>query len=318
MASRKERTSRRKNKKVLEALGLLRQSDDRNSITQTLSDRTANQTKTPFSQFLQINLYTLVEFIPFVVGLIVGIRQFDFYPTSRFYLITSYFLILFTLRIQVVKRSGLNRKIKRSLLVIVPLILGALMIQSLQYNEQHLTIILLSTTTILFLAKDILEINSMRQILIFLIVQGVAMAASVTLGIYAAGGEVLELRYAIFGLVPASILGSAKVASISRALEASGIKRNKLIVKSGKEKLVPAGSSKLFASLLIIGPAVPFALASMRVIPERFLLVALVLVLTPNLATHYLEKTLSDEEISFSAQKLAAISNIIILIIALL
>lgn len=127
------------------------------------------------------------------------------------------------------------------------------------------------------------------------------------------------LQHGVLGFVPGLVLASAVVAKNSPVFSAVGWQRSREITKKNGEKVNRPGKlTMLFSFLLVIGPAIPVAIAPLGLFPTPFLVCALAFFAVPKLAQSFLEKTIPDALIGVHTTNLAAALSLLVFIAGLL
>ena len=127
------------------------------------------------------------------------------------------------------------------------------------------------------------------------------------LGAFAQSDEIFPAT-ALLGLIPGFWLGAAFVAERASVIQSLGQglgwKREFTIERKGQIVLRPGGITRVFSSLLILGPALVLILAGLGFLPAGFLLVALPLAWTPRIAIDFQKQNAADELIALRVTRL--------------
>ena len=119
----------------------------------------------------------------------------------------------------------------------------------------------------------------------------------------------------LFGFVPGGMLGAALIARHAKILEDKGWQRSQVATtKKGVAVTRPRGVAQLYTGFLLIGFFIVFVLSSMGTIPRSFMAVVITMFFAPKVATEFLERTASDEQLFGATVRLAVLAGVLTLL----
>ena len=138
-----------------------------------------------------------------------------------------------------------------------------------------------------------------------------SMAGLGVVAVYSQSGKLAPVT-AILGMIPAAFLGAAKVGENAAVFEAEGWKRVTVVEKKGKTINRPGSLTRLFASLLVILPAIVVMVVPIGLLPPPFLILIAVLAGTPKIAQGFFEKSAADQQIAEKCLRLALAAAVVL------
>lgn len=196
-----------------------------------------------------------------------------------------------------------------------PLFIGALVAKGSPILAPKLFLLFLLLLIISsFWFRHFSEFRSVKHLLIFVTLLCLHMGTFAVLGVYSQFPE-LSIGTAVLGLLPGFLLSAAFLAKHSSLLESAGFKRSRLhLSKKGLETTRPGGATRLFTTFLMLLPGLVIIAGIFSVLPIYFLLVAIVLIRTPNLAQAFQDQTIEDQSIYLGVLRLALLATVLMLV----
>lgn len=200
-----------------------------------------------------------------------------------------------------------------------PLFIGAIVAKNSILLEPKLFLLFLLLLAISsYWFRHFSQIRSVKQLLTFVVLLCLHMGIFSVLGIYSQFKE-LSLPTAVLGLMPGFLLAAALIAKHASLLDLAGFRRSILHrSKKGIESERPGGASRIFSSFLMLLPGLVIIAGIFSVLPIYFLLVAVVLLRTPNLAQGFQDRTIDDKAIYLAVMRLALLATVLMLVAGLL
>lgn len=200
-----------------------------------------------------------------------------------------------------------------------PLFVGAIVAKNSLVLEPKLFLLFLLMLAISsFWFRHFSEFSSVKHLLTFVALLCLHMAIFSVLGIYSQFQE-LSIATAVLGLMPGFLLGAALIAKHGSLFDLAGFKRITVHVsKKGIESKRPGGASRIFTIFLMLFPGLVIIAGIFSILPIYFLLVAVVLLRTPNLAQGFQDRTIADRAIYLAAMRLALLATVLMLVAGLL
>jgi len=216
------------------------------------------------------------------------------------------------------ERKGVSVGILRSAMLVSELLLIGYFYQRSQNVEVTALLVLVG---LLALARPHIKLENPFGILCFILALILQMSLLAVLGVYSQQDRLIYSAL-VLGIVPAFILSASITARQAKVLEARGWKRSvekEIQTKKGPKQLVrPLGTARLFSLLLIVGPALVIALTLFQLLPQPFILTALILFSTPKIAASFLKDSSLDCEIADKLLMLTAFSHILMLVLGVI
>jgi len=218
-------------------------------------------------------LFNLVVFSSFLVGAIVA---------GRFLLNDFTLFSIVLISIIAAHKTGIfgqieEKKFSNNILLAFFLILQLILCGTFyRLTEDNAALIVLIVTLLICLMRPFLSCSTPLKVLSVCFLVCVEMSLLAVLGVYTQFADRIVFETALLGFIPALLVSSSLIARYVNVFEEAGWKRSYLHQKkNGKEVLRPGGISRLFATLLIVGPAICFALGTLGWLPQGFILVAI-------------------------------------------
>jgi hypothetical protein len=126
------------------------------------------------------------------------------------------------------------------------------------------------------------------------------------------------VQYAVLGFVPGMVLAAALAARHSKVfLDAAWQRSFSKQSKDGKELLRPGGLSRLYSMFIVLGPALPVALAPLGLFPWPFMACGLGYIFIPQTAENFLEEKQSDAQTAVRSTNIAAAMSLLVFLAAM-
>ncbi len=165
---------------------------------------------------------------------------------------------------------------------------------------------------------DRLNFDSVFLLLVGAATLVVRMSALAMLGVYCQYPDLVPST-AILGFVPGAVLAASLLARHADVMERHGWLRSfPHTNKKGEHSTRPGGVSRAFSLMLLLGLALPVALAPFYVLPTSFVLTSVLLYFIPGICLAFMERKRSDLETSLRVMSLAAGTSAVTLLLGLL
>lgn len=179
--------------------------------------------------------------------------------------------------------------------------------------------LLVALTGFLGVAFDRLTFDSVFSLFLGAATLVIRMSLLGVFGVYCQFPEFVLSTFVI-GFVPGAVLASSLFAQHAAVMERHGWLRSypHTDKKKGVTTSRPGGVSRAFSLALLVGPALPVALAPFYILPTSFVLIATLLYFIPGLCTAFIERTRRDEETALRVMTLAAAAAACVLLLGLI
>lgn len=184
-------------------------------------------------------------------------------------------------------------------------------------DDPHASI-LVALAGFLGVAFDRLEFESVFTLFVGSATLIARMSVLALLGVYCQFPELVPST-AVLGFVPGAVLSASLLAKHAAVMERHGwLRAFPHTDRKGVTTTRPGGVSRAFSLTLLLGLALPVALAPFYLLPKAFVLVALLLYFVPPLCLAFIERKRSDLETALRVMTLAAASCVTMLFLGIL
>ena len=180
------------------------------------------------------------------------------------------------------------------------------------------TSLLVALTGFLGVAFDRLEFESVFTLFVGAATLITRMSTLALLGVYCQFPEVIPST-GVLGFVPGAVLAASLFARHAGVMERHGWLRSfPHTDRKGVTSTRPGGVARAFSLMLLLGLALPVAIAPFYILPKSFVLVAVLLYFVPGLCSAFIARERRDEETALRVMTLAAATCVVTLLLGIL